>query len=285
LGILGVNLIYAALYLRVSQDEFLNSLTDELSLERVEIDFIELRGPVFFYVDNRLLGLKLLDDRLANAVLYSPACEVDEPQDVLYKRPVVVLRGAFRVDRPLYSEMLQAAIQHLEQEEGPFQRSPAGVYEISLNNLLEVGKPADSPLPARIDRLLTTDNCVLVSNFAETYHLSDYLQAFTHQPIRFAMGISSLVYLFYEAYYEALEGGIMEAFGRLIRRGVGLYVFPMPAERLRGRLASTAYDPFDWQIPESGLANIENSYPLGSLRHLYEYLKEIGAIHAMGELE
>jgi hypothetical protein len=45
-----------------------------------------------------------------------------------------------------------------------------------------------------------------------------------------AVGINNLLEIFNEKYYENLEGGILESFGRLFRNAVKLYVYPMSRE-------------------------------------------------------
>jgi hypothetical protein len=45
-----------------------------------------------------------------------------------------------------------------------------------------------------------------------------------------AIGINNLLEIFNEKYYENLEGGILESFGRLFRNAVKLYVYPMSGE-------------------------------------------------------
>jgi hypothetical protein len=45
-----------------------------------------------------------------------------------------------------------------------------------------------------------------------------------------AMGINNLLEIFNEKYYENLEGGILESFGRLFRNSVKLYIYPMRQE-------------------------------------------------------
>ena len=45
-----------------------------------------------------------------------------------------------------------------------------------------------------------------------------------------AMGINNLLEIFNEKYYEKLEGGILESFGRLFRNSVRLYIYPMRQE-------------------------------------------------------
>jgi hypothetical protein len=41
------------------------------------------------------------------------------------------------------------------------------------------------------------------------------------------MGINNLLEVFNEKYYENLEGGILESFGRLFRAATKLYIYPM----------------------------------------------------------
>src|SRR5688572_13168054 len=59
LGIVGVNLLYAAFYLRDKPHLLLKSLLDNLSTERVEIDMVEFSGNEFKQVDNRAVSMKL----------------------------------------------------------------------------------------------------------------------------------------------------------------------------------------------------------------------------------
>ena len=47
IGILGVNLIYAAFYEVQIQKSFLEGLAQDVVAERIEIDYVDLRGPAF----------------------------------------------------------------------------------------------------------------------------------------------------------------------------------------------------------------------------------------------
>src|SRR5438270_3856747 len=47
LGVIGVNLIYAALYLHQDPRTFVHSLLDNLTAEHVEVDMIKFSGPAF----------------------------------------------------------------------------------------------------------------------------------------------------------------------------------------------------------------------------------------------
>ncbi len=67
LGVLGVNLIHGAFLRRASIADLIDSLMDELSRERIDIDMIKLTGPAFASVNNRLLCLQLVERGLTDA--------------------------------------------------------------------------------------------------------------------------------------------------------------------------------------------------------------------------
>jgi hypothetical protein len=65
LGVLGVNLISAAFYMRETPEALISSLVHDLSRQRVEIDMISLSGPGFPGIDNRLMALQLVQQGLS----------------------------------------------------------------------------------------------------------------------------------------------------------------------------------------------------------------------------
>ncbi len=276
-GVLGINLIYAAFYQRAGLDSFLGSLLDGLSPDQVEVDFIEFNGPAFESVDNPLANLRLLRLGLALAVIFTPDNRLCAPVDVLYKRPIVIERGSFRSARPVFGRMLDVGCDHLGAESPGAAREPVSFLEISVANLLSKSPEEDGELLQRVDRLTGLGHHVMVSTFPENYQLSEYLIRFTREPIRLVMGIATLVQVFQEPYYAALDGGIMEAMGRLIARNVKIYAFSMEVERFTRRLAAFDVDLSCWQIPETGFVSVDNIEPASHLRHLYLYLRQVGA--------
>jgi hypothetical protein len=102
------------------------------------------------------------------------------------------------------------------------ERAPSGgpiqivnLMEITMRNLLVTGKIDLSDFLARVDMLAAAGKTVLISDYFEYYRLAAWLTRYTTEPIAITMGVSSLRDLFTEQFYTHLEGGILEAFGKL----------------------------------------------------------------------
>ncbi len=95
LGVIGVNLIHGAFYSHREPEALIRSLLDNLTWERVEVDMIRFAGPAFARVDNRLMALQLVRQDLTEAAMFTAKGEAVQWAEVLYQKPVLVLRGSF----------------------------------------------------------------------------------------------------------------------------------------------------------------------------------------------
>jgi hypothetical protein len=138
------------------------------------------------------------------------------------------------------------------------------LMEITMRNLLSGGGDIDlRDFLARADLLSTAGKTVMISDYFEYYRLAAYLGRYTNEPIAITMGVQSVRDLFSEEFYKGLEGGILEAFGRLFTRDLRLYVYPL-LEQATGELTTA-----------------ENLNMPDSLRNLYKHLMERGRIRSM----
>jgi len=76
LGIVGVNLCYAAFFLHHNPEQLVESLLDMLTTGRIEIDMIEFSGIEFRNVDNRIMALQLVQLGLSGAAMFGADREV-----------------------------------------------------------------------------------------------------------------------------------------------------------------------------------------------------------------
>jgi hypothetical protein len=155
------------------------------------------------------------------------------------------------------------------------------LMEITMNNLL-AGGVLDAPdFLARVDLLGDIGCTVLISNYSEYYRLTTYFRRYTKEMIGVTMGINNLLEIFNEKYYEHLEGGILENFGRLFRHSVRLYVYPMQQAAYERYLATghpATSSPFApppaSPFAKDVLITARNVQVAPHLRNLYQHLLE-----------
>jgi len=74
--------------------------------------------------------------------------------------------------------------------------------------------------------LAAADFTVLVSNYTRYFRLVEYLSRNTREAIGISLGIRNVRDLFDDRRYEDLDGGVLEATGRLFKSQVRLFVYP-----------------------------------------------------------
>jgi len=227
LGIFGVNLLYGASYHHHAHELIIEELMDGLDPERIEIDMLEFRGPAFGNLDNQGVNLELVKRRYTSSAIFAPDQTVHQAAELLYRRPIIISRGSFR---PVFKGSLDMVSRGIEKftkilPEGVGE--PLEIMEISLTNLRD-GELFDShDYLARIDLLRQIGKTVMVSNRPEFHSLAAHLRRNTNKPIGIVLGSSLLEEIFDERYYENLDGGLLEAFGRLFKRDLTLFVYPV----------------------------------------------------------
>src|SRR5690349_14821277 len=226
LGVIGVNLLHGAFYCR-QPERLISSLQENLAPGRIGVDMIKFSGPRFQSVDNRLMSLQLVSQGLTDAVMFKADGETVQPAEVFYKKAILVERGSFRPVTYATNDMLDGArrvfLTHCECS----QDEVVVLMEMTLENLLADGQVNHADFLARVDVLRALGRNVLISKFGEYYRLAGYLFRYTNRAIGLVMGVPSLREILNEKYYTKLEGGILEALGRMFKGRLKLYVYPM----------------------------------------------------------
>ena len=267
IGILGVNLVHAALYNGSDTSEVLQGLIDNLSIARIEVDVIQFEGPTFEQVDNRLISLQLVERGLTNAAMFTPDGEIVQPAEQLYKRPVLVERGSFRPPTKVTVDMIRYAQAQFVQEPNVGGEDVLVVMEMTLKNLNVEGKINHRDFIDRAELLGTLGHPVLITNYGEFFRLAGYMFRYTKLPIGIVMGVPTLKELFDEKYYAELDGGILESFGRLFRNELKLFVYPYK------------------DIKSGAIITAGNLRVAPNLQHLYRHLMENHHIQGMRDID
>src|ERR1043166_793051 len=225
LGVIGVNLIYGAFY-HAKPEELISSLQENLAPGRIEVDMIKFSGPAFSQIDNRLMSLQLVSQGLTDAVMFRADGETVQPAEVFYKKALLVERGSFRPVTYATNDMLDGARRVFLRKCGCREDQLVFLMEMTLENLRADGELDHADFLARVDILRALGRTVLISKFGEYYRLAAYLFRYTNRAIGLVMGVPSLIEILNEKYYTNLEGGILEALGRMFKGGLKLYVYP-----------------------------------------------------------
>ena len=115
-GILGVNLIYAAHHALSSAEEVLASVFEELGPQRVEIDYLEWSGPAFAHWNRDAVHAFLVVGGYAEAVVFPADNELVPPNELLYRRALVLAPGRFDSATSLHANLIDDTLAELPQE-------------------------------------------------------------------------------------------------------------------------------------------------------------------------
>jgi hypothetical protein len=279
IGILGVNLVYAAFNQRSDLETFLTGLFDELSIARIEIDAIEFNGPAFADQDSRTWCLALLRRQMAHAVIFDRQGKLVEPSGVLRKRPLVVMRGSFSHPEFFDPALFQAANRQLLAEGTAFERQPAVLLEMTIQHVSSEETP-DVPTMLESIEQLTRHGFVIVTDYPETYLLSRYLRRHSTEPVRFIMGVAAAAKVLHENFYAGLPGTLLEGLGRLLATNVKIYVAPMPRAAF-GAAVGDLSGTFTVRDSGNGLVTLDDLLPSEPGVHLFDYLRACGRMVAL----
>jgi len=275
IGILGVNLIHAVFYQLETKEAFFAALAQDVVKERIEIDFVDFRGPAFASWDRRTLLTYLVHAGLAEAVFFSSTGTNVPPTEVLYKKAVVLAPGYFGHVDPahgqIHTRVLAAGVQELRQELGESGSEPIGIFSFSAAPLSpEAATPEISDLLWRIDALLAQGGNVLLFRERELYAMTALVNRYTKAPVRFVAGLSLLIRALNDPYFN-LEGRHLEGLSRLFAQNVRIYAYPMTGLDLQEAIKGFSPTGLEWSETNGWVSARQLRIP-PPLGHLYAYL-------------
>ncbi len=211
-------------------DLIMTALYDNVSRHVVEVDMIQMNGPEFAQVDNRLLSLQLVKRGYTDAVLFGPDGHNLQASAALYKKNILAIRGSFRPVTKVNIDMIMNGYNMFIKEQRVDRQNLQVLFEITLNNLRsDTGDVDEKDFIDRADILCSLGQTVLISNYQEYYKLVEYFSRYTKARMGLIMGVNNLIDVFDEKYYRHLNGGMLEAFGILFTRDLKIYIYPSRA--------------------------------------------------------
>jgi hypothetical protein len=273
LGIMGVNLLYACLFLYQDPKAFTRSLLDHLDNSRIEVNFIRFQGSVFSGVDNRLMNLLLLQESMTHAIMFDEKGDVVLPNDHLYKKDILVVRGSYRPPTLVSVDMIKAGLQDFAQAIKKQEDQIVAISEITISTLkADDGEITKEDFLARVDLLCSVGQKVLITNYPQYYRLANYFARMNVPNLGLVLGIYNFQQIFTEQYTD-VEGGILSALGQLFRDGVKVYIYPYKSEEGKLESLDNLKVPKDFEnlyIHLKNMNQIDNvKNPNRDLLHIY----------------
>jgi hypothetical protein len=276
-GILGVNLIYAAFHHLGSSAEFLAGLYEDLSLARMEIDFVALQGPAFAGWDLPRLHAELVTNGYAEAVAFTADGSPVPPTELLYKKALVLAPGLFENASDLHAQLIQTTLAQVPKEEIEQSKGTLGMFCLTVQ-APSPAAPGQSTehVMRHVTELRSLGFGTMFFRARELYAMSEYVSRYTKSPVYFAVGLSVLVRALQDR-YKNLAGALLEGVARLFSQNVRLGVYPMAEAALQAKLAELGATNWKYRVRD-GLVYSDDLEPVEPVNHLFRYLVSCGFI-------
>ncbi len=232
LGILGVNLVFAAYYYINDPQVMIESLVDNLSIGSVEIDLVKVSGPAFEGVNERLLNLYLISKGFANAAIFRPDGKAAQIKDYLYKKNIIVLRTKYRQKSLPNFDLFNLAVEQFKKNTGANDKDIIVLIEVLMGNVLDEDLELTNEdlqyFADRAEELCATGNNVMVSNFRRNNHLAEFVKTFKPLNVGIATNVSNLRNIFNSANYnkENYTNELLSYISGMFSKNVKLYAYP-----------------------------------------------------------
>lgn len=232
LGILGVNLVFAAYYYSDNPQVMIESLVDNLSIGSVEIDLVKVSGPVFESVNERLLNLYLISKGFANAAIFRPDGKAAQIKDYLYKKNIIVLRTKYRQKSLPNFDLFNLAVEQFKKNTEAHDDDIVVLIEVLMGNVLdeelELTNEDLQYFAQRAEELCATGNNVMVSNFRRNNHLAEFVKTFKPSNVGIATNVSNLKNIFNSENYnkENYTNELLSYISGMFSKNVKLYAYP-----------------------------------------------------------
>jgi hypothetical protein len=232
LGIIGVNLVYAAYFYKQDPQTMIESLADNLTIGSVEIDLISVKGPAFTDINNILLNLYLIVKDFSSAAIFDTLGSPCLPKDLLYKKDIMILRTKFAQKSLPNFSMLNKAVAQFKRTENVKEDNLSVLIEVLLSNVLtpdsEANKEIDLNVIAdRAAEMCKTGNLVIVSNFARHNKLAKYLDRCKPKSVGISTNINNLKFVFNSSNFgDNYASMLLSYVSDMFNKNVKLFAYP-----------------------------------------------------------
>lgn len=230
-GVLGVNLVYAASEYINDVKTMIESLVDNIARGSIEIDLIKVKGPAFAHVDERLMNLYLIAKGFSSATLFNPEGQALQAKDFLYKKNIMILRTKYRQKSTPNFHLFNLAVEEFKRNCQIEDKSIVVMIEVLMSNVLdEEAVLSEEDLmyfAKRAESLAATGNHVILSNFTRNNILAEFLARFKPENVGISTNISNLKYIFNSNNFKGnYTNKLLDYVSDMFSKNVKLYAYP-----------------------------------------------------------
>ena len=261
IGILGVNMIYACYKYHENPEEMLQSLMDGLH-GRIEVDMVRITGPDFTQLDNRLLSLYLIRNKICKVTMFGKNKAPIHGSEFLYRKNTLLVRGSFRPLTHVNWDMIQSGTEQFRNDVDDASKV-IQLTEITLQNLnraTELDEIDEVDFLHRADLLAELDQTVVLTQLEDHTELIKYLKDFKVNTVGLIIGVRDLMEIIHKKYKDDKSGNHLEPFGKMFKGNAKFYVYPAHQEGSSEIMTSE-----NMPVPED-------------IKFLFKYLTEIKQI-------
>ncbi len=272
LGVIGVNLVYAAYFHSHDTQLMIESLVDNLSVGSVEIDLINLRGPVFKNANDRLVNLYLIAKGFSGAAIFDKNANACQSKDLLYKKDIMILRTKYRQKSTPNFDLFNRAVEQFKRSPNVKEENLIVMIEVLMSNELgleqhrELSTAELEDFAKRAEELCATGNNVIVSNFTRNHKIAQYLSRVNPHSVGISTNIANLKRIFDSASFsENYTDELLAYASDLFSRNVKLYAYPY-LDKKNNQIITTRNMPvspeakplFEFLVNNKYISNIES---------------------------
>ena len=232
LGIIGVNLIYAAFHYANDPKAMIESLVDNLNVGSVEIDLISTQGPNFKNVSNVLLNLYLIVKDFSTAAIFDSDAHPRQAKDLLYKKDTMILRTKYAQKSNPNFNLFNKAIEQFKLANRIENDDVVIMIEVLIANVLTAAQedPEDINLELvakRAEEMCKTGNFVIVSNFTRKNRLAKYIDKCSPRSVGMSTNINNLKFVFNsDNFGDNYTGHLLSYVNDMFSSKVRLFAYP-----------------------------------------------------------
>lgn len=259
LGIIGVSVVHSSYFHSNDGNRFLDTLMENIGKQRIEINMIRTEGPAFEGFNDHLLNLELVKRNYTNAIMFNENGGVVLPDDELYKKNILLVRGSYRPPTLVNFDMIKTGLNNFCKSKKLKSDEVISIAEITMGNLTESGEITNEDFLARVNLITELNQKVLITNFPQYFKLTSFFASFKPKNLGFVMGCYNFGQIFDHGYRNT-AGGPLEALGKLFREFVTVYLYPYLDDD-----GKTMIDVNNLKLPEK-------------YEHLYKHILSTGQV-------